>query len=250
MDWRDRGLIIGVRKHGETSVILEVLTELHGRHLGLVRGGRSRALQPVLQPGNSIDLTWRARLEEHLGTFSVEGERLRAAHLMQSALGLHGLHHFTGLLRLLPERDPHPDLWRFAELLANRLDDAHLAPALMLRFELALLAELGFGLDLGTCALTGVADDLVYVSPKSGRAVTRAAGEPWRDRLLPLPGFLLREEDEADADQVNDAFRLLEHFLVRDVLAPRGLAIGTSRGAFQAAAEKALRKSAVATASP
>jgi DNA repair protein RecO (recombination protein O) len=250
MDWRDRGLIIGVRKHGETSIILEVLTELHGRHLGLVRGGRSRAMQPVLQAGNSIDVTWRARLEEHLGTFIVEGERLRAAHLMQSALGLHGLHHFTGLLRLLPERDPHPDLWRFAELLADRLDDASLAPALMLRFELAVLAELGFGLDLNTCALTGVSEDLVYVSPKSGRAVARAAGEPWRDRLLPLPAFLLEEEEEADADQVNDAFRLLEHFLVRDVLAPRGLAIGASRAAFQAEAEKALRKSAVATASP
>ncbi len=113
-----------------------------------------------------------------------------------------------------------------------------------------MLAELGFGLDLSTCALTGVSEDLVYVSPKSGRAVARAAGEPWRDRLLPLPAFLLEEEEEADADQVNDAFRLLEHFLVRDVLAPRGLAIGASRSAFQAEAMKVLRRSAVATASP
>jgi DNA repair protein RecO (recombination protein O) len=249
MDWQDRGLIIGVRKHGETSVILEVLTQAHGRHMGLVRGGRSRAMQPILQAGNSVDLTWRARLEEHLGNFIVEGERLRAAHLMQSALGLHGLHHLAGLLRLLPERDPHPDLWRFAEILADRLGDTAHGPVLMLRFELALLAELGFGLDLGECTLTGATENLVYVSPKSGRAVARIAGEPWRDRLLPLPNFLLVQEDEADADQLSDAFRLLEHFLTRDVLAPRGLAIGASRSSFQAAAEKGFRKSAVATAS-
>jgi DNA repair protein RecO (recombination protein O) len=249
MDWQDRGLIIGVRKHGETSVILEVLTGGHGRHMGLVRGGRSRAMQPILQAGNSVDLTWRARLEEHLGTFIVEGERLRAAHLMESALGLHGLHHLAGLLRLLPERDPHPDLWRFAEVLADRLDDAALAPALMLRFELALLAELGFGLDLTECTLTGTTEDLVYVSPKSGRAVGRTAGEPWRDRLLPLPVFLLAEQHDADADQLSDAFRLLEHFLTRDVLVPRGLTIGASRCAFQAEAEKNFRRSAIATAS-
>jgi DNA repair protein RecO (recombination protein O) len=249
MDWQDRGLIIGVRKHGETSVILEVLTEAHGRHMGLVRGGRSRAMQPILQTGNSVDITWRARLEEHLGTFVVEGERLRAAHLMQSALGLHGLHHLAGLLRLLPERDPHPDLWRFADLLADRLDDAALAPVLMLRFELALLAELGFGLDLTECTLTGATEDLVYVSPKSGRAVTRIAGEPWRDRLLPLPNFLLVEDNEADIDQLSDAFRLLEHFLTRDILTPRGVTISASRSAFQAEAEKSSRRSAVATTS-
>jgi DNA repair protein RecO (recombination protein O) len=249
MDWQDRGLIIGIRKHGETSVILEVLTQAHGRHMGLVRGGRSRAMQPILQAGNSVDLTWRARLEEHLGTFVVEGERLRAAHLMQSALGLHGLHHLAGLLRLLPERDPHPELWRFAEILADRLADAAHAPIIMLRFELALLAELGFGLDLTECTLTGAIEDLVYVSPKSGRAVGRVAGEPWRDRLLPLPNFLLAEENQADADQLSDAFCLLEHFLTRDVLAPRGLAMSASRGAFQAEVEKAFTRSAVATAS-
>jgi DNA repair protein RecO (recombination protein O) len=249
MDWQDRGLIIGVRKHGETSVILEVLTQAHGRHMGLVRGGRSRAMQPILQAGNSVDLTWRARLEEHLGHFVVEGERLRAAHLMHSALSLHGLHHLAGLLRLLPERDPHPDLWRFAEVLADRLDDAAFAPMLMLRFELALLAELGFGLDLSECTLTGATEDLVYVSPKSGRAVGRDAGEPWRDRLLPLPSFLLMEEHLADVGQLSDAFRLLEHFLTRDVLAPRGLAISASRSAFQAEAERGFTKSAVATAS-
>jgi DNA repair protein RecO (recombination protein O) len=249
MDWQDRGLIIGVRKHGETSVILEVLTQAHGRHMGLVRGGRSRAMQPILQTGNSVELTWRARLEEHLGNFVVEGERLRAAHLMQSALSLHGLHHLAGLLRLLPERDPHPDLWRFAEVLADQLDDSELAPVLMLRFELALLAELGFGLDLSECTLTGATEDLVYVSPKSGRAVARVPGEPWRERLLPLPSFLLMEEQEASAEQLSDAFRLLDHFLTRDVLAPRGLAISASRCAFQAEAVKDFRRNEVATAS-
>jgi DNA repair protein RecO (recombination protein O) len=249
MDWQDRGLIIGVRKHGETSVILEVLTEAHGRHMGLVRGGRSRTMQPILQAGNSVALTWRARLEEHLGTFVVEGERLRAAHLMQSALGLHGLHHLAGLLRLLPERDPHSELWRLSELLADQLDNGARAPVLMLRFELALLADLGFGLDLSECTLTGRREDLAYVSPKSGRAVARHAAGPWRDRLLPLPDFLLQEKQEAEAEQIGDAFRLLEHFLTRDVFAPRGLAMSVSRGAFQAEAEKNFRRSAVATAS-
>jgi DNA repair protein RecO (recombination protein O) len=249
MDWQDRGLIIGVRKHGETSVILEVVTRAHGRHMGLVRGGRSRAMQPILQAGNSVDLTWRARLEEHLGTFVVEGEKLRAAHLMQSALGLHGLHHLAGLLRLLPERDPHPELWRFAEIVAEQLDNGGVAPVLMLRFELALLADLGFGLDLSECTLTGAREDLVYVSPKSGRAVGRVAGEPWRERLFPLPNFLVTEEQNPDAGQISDGFRLLGHFLARDVLAPRGLAMSASRSAFQAEAEKNVRKSAVATAS-
>jgi DNA repair protein RecO (recombination protein O) len=168
---------------------------------------------------------------------------------MQSALGLHGLHHLAGLLRLLPERDPHSDLWRLSELLADQLDDGARAPVLMLRFELALLAELGFGLDLTACTLTGATEDLVYVSPKSGRAVGRTAGEPWRDRLLPLPVFLLAKKHDADANQLSDAFRLLEHFLTRDVLAPRGLAISTSRSAFQAEAEKGFRRNAVATAS-
>jgi DNA repair protein RecO (recombination protein O) len=248
MDWQDRGLIIGVRKHGESSVILEVLTRAHGRHMGLVRGGRSRAMQPILQAGNSVDLTWRARLEEHLGTFVVEGDRLRAAHLMQSALGLHGLHHLAGLLRLLPERDSHTELWGLAESLADRLDHPTLGPVLMLRFELALLAGLGFGLDLSECTLSGATEDLVYVSPKSGRAVARSPGEPWRDRLLSLPAFLLTEKDEADSNQLTDAFRLLEHFLTRDVLAPRGLAISASRAAFQAAAEKGFTRTAVARA--
>jgi DNA repair protein RecO (recombination protein O) len=153
------------------------------------------------------------------------------------------------LLRLLPERDPHPNLWHFAEILVDRLDSAALAPVLMLRFELALLAELGFGLDLSECALSGATEDLVYVSPKSGRAVARIAGEPWRDRLLPLPSFLLAEEHEPDAEQLSDAFRLLEHFLTRDVLVPRGLAISASRSAFQTEAKKGFRRSAAATAS-
>jgi DNA repair protein RecO (recombination protein O) len=248
MDWQDHGLIIGVRKHGETSVILDVLTEGHGRHLGLVRGGRSRLQQPILQAGNSIDLTWRARLEEHLGTFVVEGERLRAARLMESALGLHGLHHLAGLLRLLPERDPHPDLWRFAELLADRLDDLTIAPALMLRFELALLAELGFGLDLSACTVTGASDDLAYVSPRTGRAVGRLAGEPWRDRLLPLPNFLVAGDGEADAVELGQAFRLLDHFLTRDLFAVRGLPPSASRAAFQGETERRFRKIVAATA--
>lgn len=225
MDWSDRGLVIGLRKHGETSVILEIMTERHGRHLGVVRAGRSRAMQPTLQQGNSVSVSWRARLEEHMGAFVVEGDALRAGRLMDSPMALQGLHWLSTLLRLLPERDPHAGLFAMAEALAETLDDSALAPELMVRFELALLAELGFGLDLGRCAVTGADEDLGYVSPKSGRAVTRQAGAPWADRLLPLPAFVSRPpgRDMPAPDEVEAGLRLTAHFLRRDLLEPRGL---------------------------
>ncbi len=225
MDWSDRGLIIGLRKHGETSVILETMTENHGRHLGVVRSGRSRAMQPTLQLGNSVNLVWRARLEEHMGAFAVEADRLRAGRLMASAMALHGLHWLAALLRLLPERDSHAGLFAMAEATADHLDDPAIAPELMVRFELAILAELGFGLDLESCAATGERGDLAFVSPKSGRAVSRSAGAPWADRLLPLPAFILTEagEERAPIDDAEAGMRLTGYFLRRDLFEPRGL---------------------------
>jgi len=234
MEWRDEGVIIGVRKHGETSAIVEVMTRAHGRHLGLARGARSRLNAPALQPGNSVAASWRARLDEHMGAWTLEATRLRSGAILDSALALHGVSHMGALARLLPERDPHPALHETMELLADHLHEPRIAPALMVRFELAILGELGFGLDLSQCAATGARAELVYVSPKSGRAVSRAAGEPWKDRLLPLPGFLAGRAEPADAAAVADAFRLTGFFLERDIFGPRGLAMPDARRAFLA----------------
>ncbi|MBB3934553.1 DNA repair protein RecO [Aureimonas phyllosphaerae] len=222
MEWREEGIVLGVRRQGETSVVAEVMTRSRGRHLGLVRGGRSRRLQPVLQPGNTVDATWRARLDEHLGFMTVEPVHLRAARLMESAVGLYGIQLLAAHLRLLPERDAHPRLFDTLALIVEHLDDPVAAGSLILRFEIALLEELGFGLDLETCAATGGRDDLVYVSPKSGRAVSRDAGEPWRDRLLPLPAFLKGDVSPASAD-VAEGFRMTGFFLARHVWEPRAI---------------------------
>lgn len=233
MEWRDEGIILGTRKHGETSAILEVMTRQRGRHLGLVRGGRSRKLQPLLQPGNEVEVLWRARLDEHLGTFQVEGRELNAARLFESSIAVYGLQLLAAHLRLLPERDPHLRLYETLKLLIGHLDDAASAAELVIRFELALLDDLGFGLDLSRCAASGSRDELVYVSPKTGRAVSRQAGEPWHDRLLQLPGFLGpgagRPSDPAALDQ---AFRLTGYFLTRHVYEPRGLTEPEARTGF------------------
>ena len=246
MEWRDEAIVLGTRRHGETSTILEVMTRAHGRHLGMVRGGRSRKLQPVLQPGNRLEIVWRARLDEHMGSFAVEPLELNAARLFDSAAAVYGLQTLAAHLRLLPERDPHQGLYEALEVMIEHLADAAAAAELVVRFELQVLEELGFGLDLATCAATGTAEDLAYVSPKSGRAVSRAAGEPWRDRMLPLPAFLKRGAGlRAQPDDIDDAFRLTGFFLTRHVYEPRGMAEPDARTGFLAALRKALRTPAV-----
>ncbi|HEY8163341.1 MAG TPA: DNA repair protein RecO [Methylocystis sp.] len=232
MEWQDEGLVIGARKHAETSVILELMTRAHGRHLGAVRGGRSKAMRPVLQPGNLVAATWRARLEDHLGAFVVEPLVTRAARYLDRGAALHGVSTLAALLRLLPERDPHEALFDMADVIAGRLDAPDAAAPLMAQFEFALLARLGFGLDLERCAVSGTRDDLAYVSPKSGRAVNREAGAPWRERLLPLPRFLLESPEQASVEEIAQAFRLTGYFLTRDVLAPRGAAMPASRNLY------------------
>ncbi len=242
MEWRDEGLVIGVRRHGEHSVIVEAMTRAHGRHLGLVRGGRSSRMAAVLQPGNTLALVWRARLDEHLGAYAVEALELRAGRLIGSALALAGLAWLGALARLLPERDPHEAVYETLTLIAGRLDDAALAPPLVARFETQILAECGFQLDLSRCAATGAVEDLAYVSPKSGRAVSLAAGRAWRDRLLPLPPFLrdgVRLEARPSAEDIADGFRMTGFFLARDVFAARGESLPDSRRAFLTAASRA-----------
>lgn len=241
MEWRDDGIILGTRRHGETSVILEVMTRAHGRHLGLVRGGRSRKMQPVLQAGNRVELVWRARLDEHLGFFAVEPVELKAAQLMDNAASIYGLQLMAAHLRLLPERDPHAGLYDTLAVVLDHLREPHDAAELVVRFELLVLEELGFGLDLQRCAATGARDELVYVSPKSGRAVSRAAGEPWRDKLLALPEFLQRGSTrQGDEAAIADAFRLTGFFLSRHIYEPRGMDEPDARIGFIAALRKAL----------
>lgn len=240
MQWTDEGIVIGVRRHGETSVILDLLTRDHGRHLGFVQGGRSRRLRPTLQAGNSVHVVWRARIEDQLGSFAVEAAVLRAATVMESALALHAVNHLCSLARLLPERDPHENLFQRLEAILSDLGDIGRTPAAIVRFELALLADLGFGLDVERCAATGSAEDLAFVSPRTGRAVSRLSGEPYRDRLLPLPGFV---RDEAvtvvPAGDVLAGFRLAEHFLLRDLFGPRNLPLPTARAAYVEAVARA-----------
>lgn len=232
MEWSERALVLGVKKHGETSVILEVMTREHGRHVGVVRSGRSKTMQPVLQPGNEVAVTWRARLEEHIGAFTAEPLTLRTHLVMADVRALHGVNWLAALLRLLPEREPHQNLFEMASALLAHLGDP-LAPNLFVRFELAVLAELGFGLDLQKCAATGATDDLIYVSPKSGRAVSREAGAPWADKLLPLPAFLRGDlKTPASPDEVRAALRLTGYFLDRDIFAPRGLKQPDSRATY------------------
>ena len=240
MQWTDEGIVIGVKRHGEASAILELMTREHGRHLGLVRGGFGSRLKPVLQAGNSVNASWRARLEEHLGNYTVEGLHLRAASYFSTPHAIYGVTHLAALMRLLPERDPHAGLYEALDEILGHLDDAGLAAPMVVRFELQLLSELGFGLDLDRCAATGASGDLIYVSPKSGRAVSRTAGEPWADKMLRLPVFLREPKALPAGNDVADGFALTGYFLTRHALEPRGLALGDERAHFIAALNRAL----------
>jgi DNA repair protein RecO (recombination protein O) len=223
MHWTDEGIMLGARRHGEGNAIIEVMTRAHGRHLGLVRGGAGSRLRPVLQPGNAVRVDWRARLDDHLGNYTVEGLRLRAATFLALPHAVYGVTHLAALCRLLPERDTHPEVHDLLDAALECVDDPTIVAVNVVRFELRLLAELGFGLDLDSCAATGARDDLAYVSPKSGRAVSRAAGAPWQERLLRLPPFLSRDAEPVppSAEELRDGFALTGFFLTRHVLEPR-----------------------------
>jgi len=213
MEWRDQGILLATRRHGETSVIIEVFTPTQGRHAGIVRGGTSRKIAPILQPGAQLDLAWRARLEDHIGSFSVEPVRSRAAAAMEDRLALAGLNAVTGLLSFcLPEREAHPGLYAKTEALLDLLGHTDVWPLAYLQWELGLLEEMGYGLDLSACAVTGGLDDLVYVSPKSGRAVSAQGAGQWADRLLPLPD-VLRGRGEAPDAEIAQGFVTTGYFL-------------------------------------
>ena len=231
MEWSDIGLVLGVRRHGEGSGVLEAMTHDHGRHFGLVRGARSSKSAATMQPGNLVKLVWRARLDEHLGAYQVEPLAMRAGRLIGSAKALAGLNLVVALLRLAPERDPHAGWFAGAEATLEALETPQ-GPRALAAFEMLTLRACGFDLDLESCAATGARENLIYVSPKSGRAVSAEAGEAWKARLLRLPQFLLDESVAANAEDVRDAFALTGFFLARDVFGPRGLALPEARRAF------------------
>ncbi|KZY51939.1 DNA repair protein RecO [Sulfitobacter sp. KE29] len=212
MEWRDQGILLSARRHGETSAIIEVFTPAQGRHAGIVRGGTSRKIAPSLQPGAQLDVAWRARLEDHIGAFTVEPLRSRAAVAMQDRLALAGLNAVTALLAFcLPEREPHPALYRRTEALLDMLGQGDVWPLAYLKWELRLLEEMGYALDLDACAVTGATEGLIYVSPKTGRAVSAKGAGEWADRLLPLPP-VLRGGAGNDAE-VAQGLRTTGHFL-------------------------------------
>ncbi len=241
LQWQDEGVVLAARRHGESSAVISVFTPTHGRHAGLVRGGAGRRARAVYEPGNRLRLTWQARLPEQLGSFSAELEVAIAARLLDEPDRLAGLAAACALLEAtLPERDPHPMLYNafsdFIDLLHENRDWLER----YVRFELNLLAELGFGLDLAACAVTGAATDLVYVSPSSGRAVSRAGAGVYADRLLPLPAFLLGQ-GPADPAQIRAGLRLTGAFLRRHLF-------DASERPMPSARERLVRRLAASTA--
>ncbi|WP_281708965.1 DNA repair protein RecO [Phaeobacter italicus] len=213
MEWRDQGILLRMRRHGEGSAIVDMFTAEHGRHAGVIRGGASRKMAPILQPGAQLDLLWRARLEDHLGSYQAELMRSRAGAALSGRLALAGLNAVTGLLAFcLPDREPHPDLYLRSERLLDLLGQDDIWPLAYLQWEIALLEELGFGLDLSCCAVSGALEELVYISPKSGRAVSRASAGEWADRLLPLPA-VMRGEGEAGTGEILQGLSTTGFFL-------------------------------------
>jgi DNA repair protein RecO (recombination protein O) len=233
MEWSDDGIVLSVRAHGETSAILEVLTRGHGRHAGLVRGGASSRVKPSLQPGNTLHVAWRARLSEHLGSFSIEPAKARAGDIMEHRSALIGLNAFaTVAVAALPEREVHGPVFEAGEILLDAMTDdgfAHWAP-LYVRWEAGLLEALGFGLDLSQCAATGATDDLIFVSPRSGRAVSKAAAAPYKERLFALPGFLLGSQNaDPSPEDIAAGLKLTGYFLHDRVLLPHGREMPAAR---------------------
>ncbi len=228
MEWTDQGIVLSARRHGESSVILSLLTAGHGRHAGLVRGGSSRRQRGMLEPGNLVTATWRARLEDHLGNFGVELQRNPSAAWLDDPARLSALSAACIIAdQTLPEREPCDAIYQGLLRLFLAMEGPDWAAAYV-EWELALLGELGFGLDLSECAATGQNDALAYVSPRSGRAVSISAGEPYREKLLKLPGFLIGQGPAAPAD-IAAGLALTGFFLDRHLFAPHQKRLPDSR---------------------
>jgi len=221
IEWRDEAALLAVRPFGETSVIVEVFSEEHGRDSGVVRGGTSRKMAPILQPGAQLSVTWKARLDSHLGSFTVEPVRSRSAAALGDRLALAGLNAVCSLLSMvLPEREAHAPLYHRTVSLLDLLGQGDVWPLAYLRWEQALLEEMGFGLDLSRCAASGAVEGLAYVSPKTGRAVSEAGAGEWADRLLPMPPVLAGTGEAGNAEVVRalgTTGYFIEHRLIRSL---------------------------------
>lgn len=231
MEWTDDAVILETRRHGETSLIVTALSREHGRYAGLVRGGAGKTKRGILQPGNHIRAQWRARLAEHLGSFTCELVSAHAGYAMTTPILLSALSSACSVAATtLPEREPHPAIYDGLVILLGALQGNDW-PSVYVKWELGLLGELGFGLDLSECAATGSPDDLSHVSPKSGRAVSREAAEPYKERLLSLPGFLLNGGG-GEPDDVLEGLKLTGFFLTRHVYGDNGQAQPDARARF------------------
>ena len=224
MEWSDTGIVLSARRHGESAAVVSLLTGQHGRHAGLVQGARGRRGRGLYQPGNTLAARWQARLPEHLGRYTCELLRAQSSMLLDDAPRLAALAAACALTEAtLPERHPYPQVFGALRHLLDALEAGGQWAETVVRWELALLGELGFGLDLAACAATGALDDLVYVSPRSGRAVSREAGAAYAEKLLPLPPFLARSEgDPASAADIVAGLRLTGWFLERHVFGGQG----------------------------
>ena len=230
MEWEDKGVILSTRAHGESSVVVELLTKKHGRHSGLVRGGQSRKKKALLQTGNHVLASWKARLSEHLGTYTLELDKSFSATLLSDRTALSGISTLSALAHLLPEREPHEGLYQSCLVIFEHIDNEEIWPLLLVRWELALLNELGFGLDLSQCTATGNKEQLKYVSPKTGRAVSLTAGEPYKDKLLLLPSFLIRSRDNSySKEELYTGFELTGFFLDKYIFKPKGQMLPDAR---------------------
>lgn len=233
MHWTDEGIVLATRRHGERALIADVLTVEHGRHAGLVRGGQGPKLRMLYQIGNQVTVTWSARLLDHLGTFTGELLAGRAARFIDHHLRLGCLAAAAAVIAAsLPEREPHPRVYAGLAALLDALDRDTDYLARYVRLELDLLAELGYGLDLSRCAATGARDDLTYVSPRSGQAVSAAAAAPYRERLLPLPRFLLEDGAPPSRAEIVDGLTLTGFFLDRRVFHAHGRKMPAARARF------------------
>jgi DNA repair protein RecO (recombination protein O) len=236
MEWTDEALVLGAARHGESSIIVDLLTRLHGRHKGLVRGGTTPRMRGVMQPGNRVAVTWRGRLPEHLGTATLELVEANAASVLADPGRLAALGALCAVAATaLPERESHPEVFLAAlpviELMRDESSSIEDVAAALVYWEMGLLGALGYGLDLHACAVTGLAEDLAYVSPRSGRAVSRAGAGAYADRLLPLPAFLLGE-GALTAQHVVAGFDLTGYFLERSVFVPSRMRAPPARGRF------------------
>jgi len=229
MQWTADALIVDCRSHGESSAIIDVFSRQHGRYMGLVRGGNSRRLRPILQPGNMAQVTWRARLSEHLGTMTLDAGRAYAAEALSDPLLLSGVSSMCAMLQVTSERQAYPRLYDTVMVLLEELGEAEVWLPLLVRFEMALLEEVGFGLDLSCCAATGATTELTHLSPRSGRAVSLTAAQPYLDQLFDLPNFLLNAQAAAPLDEIIAGFTLTGHFLERRVYLPNQLVLPPAR---------------------